>query len=142
MVSGGNDEKNSWHTLPRSQCSAASAIAQDHNDDHDYFGQDRIKHVLLISVDRMHAVDFANCANGISGVNNGQPYCTALAALSKTGINYVAASTSKPSDSFTPSLLSSACTRPLISSRIPLTSSIGNPLGSLSGQSSRRKPGT
>src|ERR1700722_11644413 len=76
-------------------CSAVSAIAQD-NDWH----QGRIKHVLLISVDGMHAVDFANCANGISTVNNGQPYCPALAALGKTGINYVAASTSKPSDSF------------------------------------------
>jgi hypothetical protein len=81
-------------------CSAVSAIAQDHNNDHEYFGQGRIKHVLLISVDGMHAVDFANCANGISTVNNGQPYCPAMAALAKTGINYVAASTSKPSDSF------------------------------------------
>src|SRR5260370_39266652 len=81
-------------------CSAVSAIAQDHYDDHDHVGQGRIKRVLLISVDGMHAVDFANCANGISTVNNGAPYCPALAALSKTGINYVAASTSKPSDSF------------------------------------------
>jgi hypothetical protein len=48
----------------------------------------------------MHAVDFANCAKGISTVNGGRPYCPALAALGKTGINYVAASTSKPSDSF------------------------------------------
>jgi Type I phosphodiesterase / nucleotide pyrophosphatase len=38
--------------------------------------------------------------NGISTVNNSQPYCPALAALGRTGINYVAASTSKPSDSF------------------------------------------
>src|SRR3984893_1198124 len=81
-------------------CSAVSAIAQDHNDDHEPIGQGRVKRVLLISVDGMHAVDFANCANGISTVNNGQPYCPALAALGKTGINYVAASTSKPSDSF------------------------------------------
>jgi hypothetical protein len=48
----------------------------------------------------MHAVDFLNCANGISSVNNGQPYCPNLLALGKRGINYVAASTSKPSDSF------------------------------------------
>ena len=48
----------------------------------------------------MHAVDFENCAKGISTVNNGEPYCPALAALGKTGVNYVAASTSKPSDSF------------------------------------------
>jgi len=59
-----------------------------------------IKRVLLISVDGMHAVDFLNCSNGISTVNNGEPYCPAIAALGKTGINYVAASTSKPSDSF------------------------------------------
>jgi hypothetical protein len=48
----------------------------------------------------MHAVDFQNCATGIGTVNNGAPYCPALAALAKTGVNYVAASTSKPSDSF------------------------------------------
>jgi len=59
-----------------------------------------IQHVLLISIDGMHAVDFLNCANGITTANNGQPYCPAIAALSTTGINYVAASTSKPSDSF------------------------------------------
>lgn len=60
----------------------------------------QIKHVLLISVDGMHAVDFLNCANGISTTNNNQPYCPNIAALGLTGINYVAASTSKPSDSF------------------------------------------
>ena len=59
-----------------------------------------IRRVLLISIDGMHAVDFANCANGISTINNGAPYCPTLAALAKTGINYVNASTSKPSDSF------------------------------------------
>jgi hypothetical protein len=48
----------------------------------------------------MHAADFANCAKGISTVNDGEPYCPAIAALGKTGVNYVAASTSKPSDSF------------------------------------------
>jgi hypothetical protein len=59
-----------------------------------------IQRVLLISVDGMHAVDFANCAHGISTVNNGAPFCPAIAALGQTGINYVAASASKPSDSF------------------------------------------
>jgi len=73
-------------------CSAGSAIAQDNDAP--------IKRVLLISVDGMHAVDFTNCRNGISGVNGGAPYCPALASLGKTGVNYVAASTSKPSDSF------------------------------------------
>jgi Type I phosphodiesterase / nucleotide pyrophosphatase len=75
-------------------CSAATAVAQNS------FGQGPIKQVLLISVDGMHAADFANCAKGISTVNNGEPYCPAIAALGKTGVNYVAASTSKPSDSF------------------------------------------
>ena len=70
-----------------------TAIAQENS-------RNQIKHVLLISVDGMHAVDFQNCANGISTVNNGTPYCPAIAALGKNGINYVAASTSKPSDSF------------------------------------------
>lgn len=60
----------------------------------------KIKHVLLISIDGMHAVDFYNCANGIAGVNNGDPYCPNLALLAKTGINYVGAVSSRPSDSF------------------------------------------
>ncbi len=76
-------------------CSTVSAVAQDND-----WGKGPIKHVLLVSVDGMHAVDFENCAKGISTVNNGEPYCPALAALGKTGVNYVAASTSKPSDSF------------------------------------------
>ncbi len=81
-------------------CAAVPAIAQDNS-----FAKGPIKHVLLISVDGMHAVDFTNCANGIKTVNNGEPYCPAIAALGKTGVNYVAASTSKPSDSF-PGLIS------------------------------------
>src|SRR6202161_4511659 len=60
----------------------------------------RIRHILLISIDGMHALDFINCSNGISGVNGGQPYCPALAALGETGVNYLNTSTSKPSDSF------------------------------------------
>ena len=63
------------------------------------------KHVLLLSIDGMHAVDFLNCAHGIAGVNGGDPYCPNLAALGQIGVNYVAASTSKPSDSF-PGLMS------------------------------------
>jgi hypothetical protein len=74
-------------------CSMGTAFAQD-NDFH------HIKRVLLISIDGMHAVDFTNCANGISTVNGGEPFCPALAALGRTGINYVAASTTKTSDSF------------------------------------------
>jgi hypothetical protein len=63
-------------------------------------GSGPIKHVLLLSIDGMHAVDFYNCANGIAGVNSGFPYCPNMATLSQTGINYVNAESSKPSDSF------------------------------------------
>jgi predicted AlkP superfamily pyrophosphatase or phosphodiesterase len=63
-------------------------------------GSRHIKHVLLLSIDGMHAVDFYNCAHGITGVNGGSPYCPNMAALSHTAINYVATSSSKPSDSF------------------------------------------
>ena len=59
-----------------------------------------IQHVLLISIDGMHALDFINCANGITGANGGDPYCRNLAALKPTGVNYLYASTSAPSDSF------------------------------------------
>ena len=59
-----------------------------------------VRHVLLISVDGMHAVDFINCSNGISGVNGGESYCPNLAALGQTGVTYLNTSTSKPSDSF------------------------------------------
>lgn len=63
-----------------------------------------IRHVLLISLDGMHALDYTNCATGIPAVNGGAPYCASLAALGQHALNYVAASTSKPSDSF-PGLL-------------------------------------
>lgn len=59
-----------------------------------------IKHVLLLSIDGMHAVDFYNCAHGTAGVNDGQPYCPNMAALSQTAINYAAVTSSRPSDSF------------------------------------------
>jgi Type I phosphodiesterase / nucleotide pyrophosphatase len=63
-------------------------------------GSGHIKHVLMLSIDGMHAVDLYNCSHGISGVNGGDPYCPNLAELTETGINYVATSSSKPSDSF------------------------------------------
>jgi hypothetical protein len=62
-------------------------------------GSEKVKHVLLLSIDGMHAVDFYNCAHGVTGLNSGSPYCPNLAALAGTGINYVATSSSKPSDS-------------------------------------------
>jgi hypothetical protein len=67
--------------------------------DTDKPGSKHIKHVLLLSIDGMHAVDFYNCTRGI-GANSGEPYCPNMAALSRTGINYVGAISSKPSDSF------------------------------------------
>ncbi len=54
------------------------------------------RHVLLISIDGMHALDFQNCAAAHT--------CPHLAALSRSGVNFTRTSTSKPSDSF-PGLL-------------------------------------
>jgi hypothetical protein len=71
-------------------------IAADRNT----VGSGNIKHVLLLSIDGMHAVDFYNCSHGIAGVNGGNPYCPNMAALSQTAINYVNTESSKPSDSF------------------------------------------
>ena len=49
----------------------------------------------------MHALDFINCSQGISGVNGGAPYCpNSCRARPKRGVNYLNTSTSKPSDSF------------------------------------------
>jgi hypothetical protein len=63
-------------------------------------GYQHIRHVLLISVDGMHALDFINCSRGIGTVNGGKPYCPSLAELAETGVNYLDTATSKPSDSF------------------------------------------
>jgi hypothetical protein len=60
----------------------------------------RMQHVLLISIDGMHALDFINCAHGISSIGNGASYCPHLAELKHHGLNYLDASTSRPSDSF------------------------------------------
>src|SRR5215470_17111954 len=54
--------------------------------------QGNIKHVLLISIDGMHAVDYANCVASNT--------CPTLAALGQTGVNYTRTTTSRPSDSF------------------------------------------
>jgi len=52
----------------------------------------KIKHVLLISIDGMHAVDYENCVASKT--------CPNLAALGRTGVNYTRTTTSRPSDSF------------------------------------------
>jgi hypothetical protein len=59
----------------------------------------KIQHVLLISIDGMHSLDFANCTKGVPNFGN-QPYCPHLASLSATGVHYLQALTPKPSDSF------------------------------------------
>jgi len=60
----------------------------DDRDDH----ESKLRHVLLISIDGMHALDYENCvANGT---------CPHLALLGETGVSYARTSTSKPSDSF------------------------------------------
>jgi Type I phosphodiesterase / nucleotide pyrophosphatase len=51
-----------------------------------------ISHVLLISIDGMHAVDYENCVASKT--------CPTLAALGRTGVNYTRTTTSRPSDSF------------------------------------------
>src|SRR5689334_1362876 len=79
---------------------AAMAGSQLRADEQEDRNKGSIQHVLLISIDGMHALDFINCAQGISGVNGGAPYCPNLAALAQTGVNYLEASASKPSDSF------------------------------------------
>jgi hypothetical protein len=88
---------NSLLVMSAAVLATASAIAQSNPSD---LSRRPIQHVLLISVDGMHAVDFKNCSQGIAGFNDGAPYCPHLTALGSTGLNYVAASTSKPSDSF------------------------------------------
>jgi len=63
------------------------------------YAQSKIQHVLLISVDGMHALDFVNCQKGVPDSGN-QTYCPNISSLSSTGVHYVQALTSKPSDSF------------------------------------------
>ena len=79
---------------------AASTGPQVWADQGGDFGGHGIKRVLLISIDGMHAVDFANCTSGLAGINGGASYCPNLAALGETGTTYTDTSTSKPSDSF------------------------------------------
>jgi hypothetical protein len=61
--------------------------AQEHLND-----RNGIRHVLLISIDGMHAVDYENCIASNT--------CPHLAALGKTGVTYTRTTTSRPSDSF------------------------------------------
>jgi hypothetical protein len=104
----------------------------------DGLGHAEVKHVLLISVDGMHALDLANYVST-------HPDST-LAALSRHGVTYTNNSTSSPSDSF-PGLASlvtggSAVTTGLwyddtynrALSPPSMTDGLGNPGGSCPGQ--------
>jgi len=55
-------------------------------------GRSEFKHVLMISIDGFHQLDLANCIQG--------GYCPNLKALTEHGVEYTAALTSAPSDSF------------------------------------------
>ena len=88
---------SAWLTSAAMVVSPLAVSAQQHRTNSSTIP---VQHVLLVSIDGMHAVDFLNCAKGIPTFNHGIPYCPAIAALGKTGVNYVAATTSKPSDSF------------------------------------------
>ena len=72
-------------TVALAQGAAGSSPQSNENDLSD-------RHVLLISIDGMHAVDFENCMVSRT--------CPNLRALASRGVRYTSASTSKPSDSF------------------------------------------
>jgi hypothetical protein len=76
---------------------AALPLAHAQGDDQQGDAPHRVAHVLLISIDGMHAADYQYC------VSHGT--CPALARLGVHGINYTRTSTSRPSDSF-PGLMS------------------------------------
>ncbi len=78
----------------------AAAAENDSKETNAIGSRTGIQHVLLISIDGMHALDFANCSKGVLSINGGLPYCPNMVALSINGLNYTAASTTMPSDSF------------------------------------------
>ncbi len=66
--------------------------ASAEQDDRDRDRDDRIEHVLLLSIDGMHALDYQNCVKAGT--------CPHLAALGNTGVTYTRTSAARPSDSF------------------------------------------
>jgi Type I phosphodiesterase / nucleotide pyrophosphatase len=72
--------------------SASGAFAGPKDERRTDDGHRRVRHVLLISIDGMHAVDFKNCVEAKT--------CPHLAELGETGVTYTRTSTSRPSDSF------------------------------------------
>jgi hypothetical protein len=78
--------------LAFSMVTAARPIAAPSRSSTTDEGDDRIRHVLLISIDGMHALDYENCVQAGT--------CPHLAELREHGVVYTRTSTSKPSDSF------------------------------------------
>src|SRR3984885_10436537 len=93
------DKTKKWVlAVASTMLAAASVVSAAHAQDAS--SNQHIRHVLLVSIDGMHALDFINCSKGISEVNGGKSYCPNLAELAETGVNYLDTATSKPSDSF------------------------------------------
>jgi hypothetical protein len=79
-------------TIAAWACLTAALYAPVMSADEDSGNDDqKIRHILVISIDGMHALDFALC------VKNGA--CPTIAQLAAKGVNYTNASTTKPSDS-------------------------------------------
>jgi hypothetical protein len=74
----------------------------------------KYQYVLLISIDGMHSLDFANCSKGVAIYGN-QTYCPHLASLSSTGVHYLQAFIPNLPIRFLGSLLKSRAGR-----RVPL----------------------
>src|SRR5258708_12296804 len=83
---------------------ASSGLAGE--TDHHFPRDVRVDHVLLISVDGMHAIDLENYI--------GAHPRSALAELAGHGVRYTGASSSRPSDSF-PALLPTVTGAPPVS---------------------------
>jgi hypothetical protein len=92
--------KSNWHLFGRAALAVALSGLMADGATAAAPGSGDIKHVLLLSIDGMHAVDLYNCTHGIEGANAGAPYCPNLAQLTRQAVSYVNASSSKPSDSF------------------------------------------
>jgi hypothetical protein len=82
-----------FFAAPTPRLSASPGQEDESHRDHDR----ETRHVLLVSIDGMHAVDYENCVASNT--------CPNLAALGHTGVTYTRTSTSRPSDSF-PGLMS------------------------------------
>jgi hypothetical protein len=64
------EDFNAQTKLPSSGYDCHFTVAPSQSSKHEHHDHN-IVHVLLISIDGMHARDFLNSANGISTVNNG-----------------------------------------------------------------------